>query len=312
MMNRLRIGVGVGELFGLAHHLDDICTEVRQAAFDSFDSAWFVQMPSRSDALTLIATVGREVQGIDLGTSVVPIQPRHPAVMAQQALTVQAATGGRLLLGLGLSHQFLIENFYGLSYDRPARQMRDYLQSMIPLMRDGKAPTPGVEGAEMTMSVAGADEPPVVLLAALAPRMLELAGGMADGTITWMTGPRGLREHIVPRMGEAAARADRSAPQVVVGLPVCVSDDLDDARQRIATRFAVYRDVPSYRPMLDMEKADGPEDIALLGDEATVTEQIRELVASGMTELLAVIYGTPEERQRSRALLTGTRIPLPG
>jgi F420-dependent oxidoreductase-like protein len=252
------------------------------------------------DALTMLALVGQSVPGIGLATSVVPIYPRHPVMLAAQALTVQAATGGRLTLGIGLSHQIVIENVFGQSFDRPLRHMREYLAILMPVLRGEAASFQGEVLSGTTWGPLEIDAPaPPVVVAALGPRMLELAGTVADGTATWTT----VRDHIVPTITGAAEAAGRPAPRVVVALPVCVTDDVDAARATAAEDFAVYGTLPSYRAMLDREQAAGPGDVALVGDEAAVTEQIAALDVAGATEFVASIYGDPGERDRTFALL---------
>jgi 5,10-methylenetetrahydromethanopterin reductase len=297
----LRVGVGVGDLFGMGHEPDEVIGEVRRAAADGFDRAWLAQIPYRSDALTLIAVAGREVPGIELGTAVVPLPPRHPAVLAQQALTVQAAIGGRLVLGVGLSHRLVIEGFYGLSYATPATQTREYVAVLTALL-NGRA-----DG--MTMDVPGVKAPPPVLLGALGPRMVEIAGSLVDGAITWMTGAPGLSTHVAAPLRRAASAAGRPEPEIVVGLPVCVTGDEADARRRIAERFRGYGTIPAYRMMLDRQGLAGAEDVALIGSEAVVGDAIAALAAAGATELLAIVYGTPDERERTRALLGAVTSP---
>src|SRR3984893_14320802 len=172
--------------------------QLQRAADDGFASAWMSNLFGL-DALTALAVAGSQVPGIELGTAVVPSYPRHPAVLAQQALTVALAVGpGRLALGIGLSHKIVIEDMYGYSFDKPARHMREYLSVLIPLL-DG--PPVSVDGDTLSAHI-GLSTPRVgrvpVLLAAMAPRMLELAGGQADGTVLWMTGPAAVRDYVVP------------------------------------------------------------------------------------------------------------------
>ncbi len=219
----MRLGLGAG-----ARTLDEAVAEGRQAAADGFDALWFSNIFGL-DALTACAVVGREVPGLTVGTAVVPTYPRHPHALAQQAATVQQAAGGRLVLGIGLSHQVVVEAMFGLSYDKPARHMREYLSVLLPLLREGRVAHEGEvytvrAGLEVT-----APELPVVV-AALGPVMLGVAGALADGTSTWMTGVKTLRDHVVPAMTTAAEQAGRPAPRVVVGLPVCVTDDVASAR----------------------------------------------------------------------------------
>ncbi|HEX2851254.1 MAG TPA: TIGR03564 family F420-dependent LLM class oxidoreductase [Acidimicrobiales bacterium] len=280
-----------------------IVDQVRGMRDAGFASAWCSQIFAY-DALTLLALVGAQVPDIELVTAVVPTYPRHPIMLAGQALTVQAATGGRLTLGIGLSHQVVIEGMFGYSFDRPARHMREYLAALLPLLRGEQV---GFEGATLTartMGPLGVDAPPpAVLLAALAPAMLKLAGSLTDGTVTWMTGPATIEGHVVPTITAAAEAAGRPAPRVAVGLPVCVTDDPDGARARADRAFAVYGTLPSYRAMLDREGAKGPGAVAITGDEASVREQLARVAAAGATDFGASVFGSAEEQQRTFALL---------
>lgn len=256
------------------------------------------------DAITLLALVGAQVPEVELMTAVVPTYPRHPIVMAAQALTAQAATGGRFTLGIGLSHQIVIENMYGYSFDRPARHMRDYLSALMPLLRGEQVAYQGETLKAATMAPLEIKVPaPPVLVAALAPRMLELAGSLADGTITWMTGPATIADHITPSITAAAEKAGRPAPRVEVCLPVCVTGDIDAARVTANSTFAIYGQLPSYRAMLDREGAAGPGDVAIVGDEESVAKQIRSLFDNGATGVSAFPYGTSEQIGRSLGLL---------
>ena len=294
----MRIGIFIGVHKGI----DDLTEKVRAVADDGFPSAWLPQVFD-VDALTALAIVGRSVSGIELGTAVVPTYPRHPVILAQQALTTQAATGNRLVLGIGLSHKMVIEGMFGLSFDKPVRHMREYLSVLLPLLRDGTVSFSGeTVKAEATVAVAGA-EPCPVILAALGPKMLELAGTEADGTVTWMVGPKTLRSHIAPAITGAADKAGRPEPHIVASLPVCVTDDVTAARERAARNFVIYGTLPSYRAMLDREGVDGPADIAVVGDEDTVRAQLEEIGAAGAETFVANEFGSREERDRTRALL---------
>jgi F420-dependent oxidoreductase-like protein len=298
----MRIGLLVGG--GPKATIDDVIGQIRSAADDGLATAWLSQIFGW-DALTVLAVAGREVPGIELGTAVVPTYPRHPIVLAAQGLTTSAATGGRLVLGIGLSHQIVIEGVFGLSFEKPARHMREYLSVLMPLLHGEQAV---FEGETLTARTMGAVEaagasPPPVLLAALAPRMLELAGSRADGTVTWMTGPATIDDHIGPSIRAAAEEAGRPAPRIAVGLPVSVTTDADAAREAAAKTFAVYGQLPSYRAMLDREGAAGPGDVAIVGDEETVAAGIRRVFEAGGTEFSGACYGSGEEIERSRRLL---------
>jgi len=297
----VRIGIYRGD--ASSGPIDKVVGACRDAADAGYASFWLPQTMGM-DAMTALAVVGREVPDIELGIAVVPTFPRHPIVMAQQALTTQAISGGRLTLGIGLSHQPIIESSYGYSFDKPIRHMREYLDALLPLVREGNVAFAGeTVTARIGLDVRGA-APVRVVLAALGPKMLELAGGRADGTATWMTGPATLAQHVVPTIRAAAAAAGRPAPMVGAGFPVCVTDDVDGARAAAAKTFAIYGTLPSYRAMLDREGAAGPEDVAIVGDEAAVRDQISALGGIGVTDLIASIFGTKDERDRTYAFLS--------
>src|SRR6476646_7899735 len=280
----MRIGIFGGDTAGRT--IDQVVADARQAEADGFDTYALPQIFGL-DAMGVFAVVGREVPRIELATGVVPTYGRHPLTMAQQALTVQAASGGRFVLGIGLSHQIVIENMFGLSFDKPVRHMREYLSVLMPLLRDGTA---SFKGEAITTEASLGVEPrltPPVIVAALGEQMLKLAGTMTDGTCTWMTGPATLASHTVPTITAAAERAGRPAPRIVASLPVCITDDVDAARDRAAREFQVYGFLPSYRAMLDREGAAGPADVAMIGDEATVTKEVSRLADAGTTEFVA-------------------------
>ena len=294
----MRIG-----LFLAPNDLDSYVADVRVAAGQGFASIWTPQIFGL-DALTAIAIAGREVPTIEFGTAVVPSYPRHPAVMAQQALTANQATGGRLTLGMGLSHKVVIEGMYGLSFDKPANHMRAYLSILAPLLNGQPVSVSDNDGLTYRGAIGIANTPaPKLMIAALAPAMLRLAGSQTDGTILWMTGPTTISEHIIPTMHAAATEAGRPTPATVVGLPVCLTNDVEGARARASKEFAIYGQLPSYRAVLDREGAAGPADIAMIGDEATVAAGIQRVRDAGATELCANIFGAPEDRARTQDFL---------
>ena len=281
----------IGLFFGSPTNIDRTIAQIRAARDAGFPSAWLAQI-FNLDALTVLAVVGREVDGIELGTGVVPTYPRHPMALAGQALAVQAASGNRLALGIGLSHQVVVEGMWGYSFERPARHMSEYLSALLPLLRGEAVQVQGetLKAVGQVTAEGGVHAPPV-LLAALAPAMLRLAGAVADGTVTWMTGPSTVAGHIVPSITAAATAAARKAPRVAVGLPVQVTDDPAAARAQAAVDFAVYGQLPSYRAMLDREGAAGPADVAIVGNAAAVTAQVRALAEAGATDLVASPFG---------------------
>ncbi len=295
----------IGVMFDTEQPFDDVMTQVAGLADAGIEVAWAAQIFAY-DALTVLAAAAREVPSIRLGTAVVPTYPRHPVMLAAQALTVQAASGGRLTLGIGLSHQLVIENVFGLSFEKPARHMREYLEVLIPLLEGEQA---SFAGETVRASTFGplqiTASPPDVLVAALGTVMLEIAGRMASGTITWMTGPSTVEAHIVPTITAAAAEAGRPLPQVGVGLPVCVTDDPATARAKAAEVFAVYGNLPSYRAMLDREGAGGPADVAIVGSSAEVAAEVRRLAGIGVTDFCGAPFGTRDEMRASVDTLAG-------
>lgn len=301
----MRIGIGIGDIAGAPAGIDGLLEQARRAEADGFASGWFANIFG-VDAIMAAALCGRVTKRLELGTAVVPTFPRHPVAMAQAALSAQAACGGRFALGIGLSHQVVIEGMLGMSFAKPYSHMKEYLAALAPLVRAGSVSHQGDEyRINAQVAVAGATPCPI-LVAALAPRMLALAGRVADGTITWMTGPRTIREHTAPRIAEAAAAAGRPAPRIVVGLPIAVTRDVAAARASAARGFQVYGMLPSYRAMLDREGAEGPADVAVVGDAAGVGEQLAQLAAAGATDLLAVpfrVEGDPDAVERTGELL---------
>jgi 5,10-methylenetetrahydromethanopterin reductase len=298
----MRIGTSLAEPGG-ADALSRLADQLRRAADDGFASAWMANIFGL-DALMALAVAGSQVPGIELGTAVMPSYPRHPAALAQQAMTAALAVGpGRLTLGIGLSHRIVIEDMYGYSFDKPARHMREYLSVLLPLLNGEQA---AVDGSTVSAHIGLSTPRPArvpVLLAALAPQMLRLAGQQADGTVLWMTGPATVRDHIVPTISAAASEAGRGAPRVVCMLPVCVTDDPAAARARADEALAIYGQLPSYRAMLDKEGAAGPGDVAIVGTEDEVAAQIGALAQAGVTDFVAAEVAEAEERRRTRALL---------
>jgi F420-dependent oxidoreductase-like protein len=295
----MRIGIFGGTARRSVDQAVDAARETEQVGFASYTLPQVFGL----DAMGMLAVIGREVPRVELLTGVVPTFGRHPLTMAQQALTVQAASGGRFSLGIGLSHQMVIENMFGLSFAQPVRHMREYLAVLMPLLRGGKCEVDG-ETISTHAALDVPDLPPVpVLVAALGPKMLELTGTVADGTVTWMTGPATLAEHTVPAITAAAERAGRPAPRIVTSLPVCVTADADAARERAASDFQVYGFLPSYRAMLDREGAAGPADVAIVGDEATVRAGIARIADAGATDFVASIFGARDDRAATNAVL---------
>ena len=296
----MKIGIFGGATNGT---IDDMVSEAIQVERDGFASYWVSQIFSH-DALTALAIIGRTVPRIELGTSVVPTYPRHPMMIAQQSHTVNAAIAGRLCLGIGLSHKVVIENMMGMSFDKPVRHLREYLSILGPLSKTQKVSFTGeVYSTHAELAIAGAT-PFGIVVAALGEQMLRVTAAMADGTLTWCTGPETLASHTVPTIRAAAVEIGRPAPRVIAALPVCVTKDVAAARERAARIFAIYGQLPSYRAMLDREGAAGPADVGIFGTKAEVEDRIMALDEIGVTDFAAVEFGaTADEIGDTRALL---------
>lgn len=295
----MKIGVMIGA-DGTSMTLDDVCAHIKDVEERGFDTAWMANIFS-FDAISTLSIAGRETSRVKLGTAVTPTYPRHPTAIAQQALTAAAASDNRFVLGIGLSHQVVIENMLGMSYDKPARHMREYLSVLAPLLRGETANFSGEEYqvAGVTLDIPGASNVPLIV-AALGPAMLKLAGELADGTTTWMVGPNTMENHIVASITKAADAAGRPQPTVVGGLPVALTTNVDAAKAQIAETLTIYGQLPSYRAMLDREGAAGPADIALIGDENHLRGQIDRLRNAGVTDFnAAVIDVEPGARART-------------
>ncbi|MDX2972335.1 TIGR03564 family F420-dependent LLM class oxidoreductase [Kribbella solani] len=272
---------------------------VAKAAEDAgIDRIWFSQRLGW-DALTLIAGVAPYTKTIRYAVGVVPVYPRHPIALASQALSVQALTGNRLTLGVGSSHPYLIEGMFGLAMDRPAAYVREYVEALGPLLTG--EPT-NYEGerviARGQVQIAGA-EAPELILAALGPRMLKIAGELTAGTTTSWAGPEVIEGFIRPTIDRAATAAGRPEPQVIAGVCVAITDDPDATRAWIRSRFGAAGDMPAYRAVLDRGGKAGPEDTAILGDEETVAKELQRYADAGTTEFLFCPVGTGAELERT-------------
>jgi F420-dependent oxidoreductase-like protein len=299
----MRIGIMIGEGSGAPPDLEATIERARLAEAAGLDSVWIAQI--RLDAVAAAAAVGRETGRVEIGTAVVPIPPIHPLTLALAAATAQQACGGRFTLGIGLSHKVLVENVLGLSYEKPLSQMREYLDVLGPVLAGEGVKHEGARHRVVAQPI-GRGTPVPVLLAALGPNMLALAGMRAGGTITWATGPRTIGEYVAPTLATAAEAAGRPAPRIVAGVPVCVTDDAAAARDTAARVFAAYRDLPSYRGMLDREDVGGVEDLAVVGDEASVRTGLDAYAKAGTTDLCAFPFAAEADgaaEERTRALL---------
>lgn len=280
----MRIGMMVGEGSGAAPEIKGVIERGRAAEAAGLDSAWIANIAL--DAMTASTALGAATSKIEIGTAVMPTFTRHPAAMAQQAASTQMACDGRFSLGIGLAHRFMVENAWGMSYAKPARHMRAYLDIIVPLLH-GQPVKHKSDLYSVNLQPPPGSASTSVLVAALGPVMLRLTGELADGTVTWATGLNTLTDHIVPGLAAGAAISGRPTPRVVAGFPVMLTNRPDAAREVAAKIFAGYAQIPSYRAMLDREGANGLEDLAIVGDENLVRSQLSRLESAGVTDLCA-------------------------
>jgi len=270
--------------------------DVHQAHQEGFDSYWLAEHPSGGfDALTILAVVGQAVKGIELGTAIIPTFPRHPMVLAGQTLTTQSATGDRFTLGIGLSHQVMMAQL-GINFDKPIRHLREYLTILMPLLETGKVSFKGDILSCDAQLFQTPDKRPCVVVAALGPQALRVAGTRTDGTTLAWVGSKTIRNHIVPTIGAAASKAGKShQPRIIATLPVCVSDQPDKVKSRISQTMAMYAQLPSYQAMFEREGVDQPGEVALVGSKSQLEDQLHGLELGGVTDFAASIFATSKD-----------------
>ena len=301
------IHIGVNIAAGLSHSpggnvVDELVARTGEIAAAGVRTAWLSQGYDQ-ESLTVLTAIAREVPGVELGASVVVVQPRHPRVLAAQAQTVQAAAHGRFVLGLGVSHPGLLE-VYDVPFEKPVAALRAHLDVLLPVLEGRRVPGAtgaGSDPAETTVRGAAPRVP--VLLGALGPAMLRLAGERTEGTITFLAGSRTIGEHVVPTITRAAEAAGRGRPRAVVGLPVAVTAEPDRVRTEVAAAYAGYAALPSYRAALDRDGFADPGAIVIAGDEDAVAAGLHRYAALGATDALVSPVGDEKERHRTLELL---------
>ncbi len=300
----MRIGINGSSLIAVGastSQMVDQAVELEEAGFASY---WLAQL-AVPDALTVIAAMGARTSTIELGTAVIPTWHRHPLMLAGQALTVQELIGNRLTLGIGLAHKISVESTLKIPFATPAKHMDEYLSVLLPAMTERKVSFTGdIWSAENDLNGVPGAQPPVVMLAAMGPRMLRLAGARTDGSILWLSGPKAIAEQLKPALDAAASEAGRPTPRIMASVPVCVTTKADEVRNLVATLLAGYNDLPSYRGVMDAEGAGGPADVSIIGTEDEVRAGIAAFADAGTTEFAALEFTTnDDERKATRALL---------
>ncbi|MGW4000071.1 TIGR03564 family F420-dependent LLM class oxidoreductase [Amycolatopsis sp. NPDC004772] len=292
----MTIGVTLpaGDTGSVPNLVDELITQTRQAADAGLKSVWFSQLPLSQDAVAIAALAGREVPGIEIGTSVVPTYPRHPFLVASAAQTAQAATGGRFTLGIGLGSKGFLGPVYGLEYPPPIRHLREYL-TVLKRVFAGEAVE--FEGETITArapgpsTVSGGGDIPVIV-AAMGPQALRVTGELADGTLPFLAGPRALSEEIVPALP--------AGKRIIAAVPAVVTNEPDAVRALAVEQMGFYAQIPSYRRILDVEGVSHPADLAIIGDEQTVLAGLQRYHDAGATDVLVSQTGIRSAEERLR------------
>jgi F420-dependent oxidoreductase-like protein len=307
----MRIGVMIGpERARYATKVDRLRRDARWAEEAGLASVWIPQIPDEFDALTAATLAGAETSRIEIGTAVVPVQPRHPIALAQQALSVQAVCGGRLTLGLGVSHHWVVDEMLGLPYERPAATLRAHLDVLDQALRGPGLVDVHNELFRVHNPLDITDITPTpVLLAALGPVMLRLAGERADGTILWLADERAIGSHVAPRITRAAETAGRPAPRIVAGVPVCLCRDAEvDAAVERARRILAEAEVsPNYQRLLDHGDARDVGDILAAGSESAIEKRLRAFADAGATDISVRVVPLGDGRDELLQSLRRTR-----
>jgi F420-dependent oxidoreductase-like protein len=294
----MRIGLMLGPEKGrYRDKVARLVADAEAAEQAGFASLWVPQIPGDFDAFTMITLLGRATRRVELGTAVLPIQTRHPIAMAQEVLSNQAVCEGRFTVGIGVSHHWVVAGQLGLPYERPAHLMRSYLEVLnAALAGPGKVDVEN-DAYRVHSPIDVTDHGPnPVLLAALAPAMLRVAGELAAGTILWMADERAIGEHVVPRITKAAA--GRPAPRIVAGVPValCGKDEVDAARERANRVLGHAEYSPNYQRLLEQGNATDVGDILAAGDETAVALRLRAFRDAGATDLAVRILALGSDR----------------
>jgi F420-dependent oxidoreductase-like protein len=293
----MRIG-----LTGGGATVEKVIAQAKQVEADGFQTLWYASVVT-GDPLVALALAGRETRSIELGTAVLQTYPCHPLLQANRtASVVDAMQRPGFTMGIGPSHEALVRDVYGLSYEHPGRSTEEYVTILSALLRGDPVDFEGQDWATHSAGrMAALPHPVPVLLSALGPRLLRVAGEVCDGTILWMAPVRAIDAHVAPKIHAAAAAAGKPAPRIVAGLPVAVHDDEQEARSAAAASAASYAGMPNYQRIMDIGGAASPGEAAIVGDEKAVTRQLRALLDAGATDIWAAVVPVGQDRDARRA-----------
>jgi F420-dependent oxidoreductase-like protein len=307
----MRIGLQVSADRGrYATKVEKLQADARWADEAGLDTIWTPQIPDEIDVMTAVTLLGTATSRIEIGTSIVPLQPRHPVVLAQQALSNQAVCQGRFTLGLGVSHHWIIKEMMGLPYERQALTMRCYLDVL-----DQALAGPGIvevknELFDIHQPLDITDLTPTpVLIAALGPVMLKLAGERTSGTVLWLADERTVASHVVPSISKAAEGAGRPAPRIMAGVPVCLcrDDEVEAAIERTNRTLSEVVASPNYMRLMEHGDAQSIGDVLICGSEAAMEQRLRRFAEAGVTDLNCRLVALGEGRDAIKASAERTR-----
>ena len=292
----MRIG-----LTGVGATVDKVVAQAKEAEADGFTSLWYASLVT-GDPLVAIAVAGRETSRIELGTAVLQTYPCHPLLQANRAVSVADAMGRPgFTLGIGPSHESVIRGVFGLSYDHPGRNTEEYVRILTDVLRGQAVDVDGEDWSAHSAGRAASSAHPIpVLVSALGPRLLRVAGEVADGSVLWMAPARAIETHVAPKLHAAAAAAGRPTPRIVAGLPVAVHDDEVEAREAAVANSTMYAGLPNYERILEIGDAASPADAAIVGDEKSVAAQLQSLLDAGATDVWAAVFAVGDDRSASR------------
>ena len=304
----------ISERVGLNIQATDIATtisRIREAEQAGVRQVWMTQSAGMLDTLTLFAAAAVQTTQIRLGTSIVPIYPRHPLVMAQQAATIEALAPERLRLGVGTSHRHVMETMYGLSMLSPLAYLHEYVAVMREVLWDGRADYSGT----FFKVAASIPEPRKIplLISALGEKAFHLAGEISDGAISWVCPVPYLLDTALPALRAGAEAQHRPVPPLVAHIPVAMSTDEAAVQKATTSRISFYTKAPFYKHMFAAAgfpvEDDGTGVPALMkalvvaGTPAQVEQRLRELLTSGLDELLLMLVPVANEAREREQLI---------
>jgi F420-dependent oxidoreductase-like protein len=299
----MRIG-----LTGGGSSVDKIVAQAQLAEAEGFSALWYASAVA-GDPLVAMAIAGRATTSIELGTAVLQTYPCHPLLQANRVAAAANAMGRPgLTLGLGPSHEPVVTDVLGLSYDHPGRNTGEYLRIVSDLLRGVDVDFDGIDwSAHSSGRMVPLEQPVPVLLSALSPRMLRIAGQFADGVVLWMASATAIERRICPILTEVAAAHARPSPRIVAGLPIAVHDDAAEARQAVAAMSSAYAGMTNYQRIIESGGGTNAADVAIVGDESTVIQQLHDLLGAGATDVWAQPIAVGTDRSQRTASLQRTR-----